>query len=62
MNTGERIEMQERAIRILSMALASEPEQQALIIRVAKLQAIEDMNTARRNKVYTVKRNDPEEN
>ncbi len=61
MDQAQRVEVQERAIRILSMALASDPEQQALIIRVAKLQAIEDMNTARRNKVYTVKRNDPEE-
>jgi hypothetical protein len=60
MDHEQRVEVQERAIRILSMALASEPEQQALIIRIAKLQAIEDMNTARKSKVYTVKRNNPE--
>jgi hypothetical protein len=44
MDNGQRIEMQERAIELLARALTSDPKGQALLIRVAKVDALEAMN------------------
>ena len=44
MDSGQRIEMQERVIELLARALTSDPKLRQVFIRVAKVDALESMN------------------